>query len=792
MKRFLAALLYPLLLAGVAGAQIAPFDMSPERPPVENPAPALPQPAPQSPVELPSPGNAAQPSVPSSDATPANVVAGAYRRYLLPRPQFVLSGEIAERSWAFHVTDRQAQSPAELHLRYLNAVVVAPEASSLTVQINGVSVLAEAIEASDRARDVVAKIEAGTLRPGRNEIRISAVQRHRTDCTIQSTYELWTEVQPAGTFIAFGASEAGTLADFVDVRTLGPGPSAQPRVTILAPSLSHTNNAGDVIRLAQAIALQSNLTGYRYRIASSPAAEQDDTEILQVFLGSTDELWDIVPDLPASAASGPFAGFLPWREGEPQRLLISGTTREQWLDAIERVVAPVNRPTGMQRATLTTGEWRLPDAPMLFGGREISFADLGIRSEQFSGRRYTSSVAFGLPADFYAGAYGQARIVLDAAYSDAVLPGSLINIYVNGNVAASFPITTRRGAILDRFPIKVTMRHFKPGLNEVMLEVNLRTAQDDACLPGATADPAPRFAIFDTSSLVLPRFGRIAERPNLAGLGGTAYPYGLASQPVQVMTERTDPASLSATANIFARMALNAGRAMPLAFTGSANALRSTDAIFIGWAGGLPAGVLAQVNVDETEALQWASTQRGAPATGRAPGISVETWREQMGGGRLREWLRSVETWLSTTFNITEDMLRFLPGRDAPFVPPASAPLAVAQGLNPAGNGVWTVFAAPDQATLSTGVEGLAASDLWSLLSGQVTTLDRSLQRVEVSPVHATSFYQTQPPSLANYRLIAANWLSTNILSYSLLLVVACLVLGIATSALLSRFGRRH
>ena len=154
--------------------------------------------------------------------------------------------------------------------------------------------------------------------------------------------------------------------------------------------------------------------------------------------------------------------------------------------------------------------------------------------------------------------------------------------------------------------------------------------------------------------------------------------------------------------------------------------------------------------------------------------------------------MRSFETWLSTTFNITEDMLRFLPGRDTPFAPPASAALAVAQGLNPVGNGVWTVFAAPDQAALSAGVESLAASDLWSSLSGHVTTLDRSLQSVTVTPAGATSFHQTQPPSLANYRLIAANWLSTNILSYSLLLVVACLVVGIATSALLSRFGRRH
>jgi hypothetical protein len=44
---------------------------------------------------------------------------------------------------------------------------------------------------------------------------------------------------------------------------------------------------------------------------------------------------------------------------------------------------------------------------------------------------------------------------------------------------------------------------------------------------------------------------------------------------------------------------------------------------------------------------------------------------------------------------------------------------------------------------------------------------------------------------LANARLIAANWLSENILAFSLLLFAACLLLGLATALFLSRLGRK-
>jgi hypothetical protein len=50
---------------------------------------------------------------------------------------------------------------------------------------------------------------------------------------------------------------------------------------------------------------------------------------------------------------------------------------------------------------------------------------------------------------------------------------------------------------------------------------------------------------------------------------------------------------------------------------------------------------------------------------------------------------------------------------------------------------------------------------------------------------------QTQPLSLTNLRLVAANWMSANILQYALVMLACCTFLGVATALLLSRLGRR-
>jgi hypothetical protein len=63
--------------------------------------------------------------------------------------------------------------------------------------------------------------------------------------------------------------------------------------------------------------------------------------------------------------------------------------------------------------------------------------------------------------------------------------------------------------------------------------------------------------------------------------------------------------------------------------------------------------------------------------------------------------------------------------------------------------------------------------------------------KLQVEPINDFRFVQTLPPSLTNLRLVAANWMSANILQYALLMLVCCVFLGAATYLLLNRLGRR-
>jgi hypothetical protein len=777
-------LLAALLVAGTSGAaaQQQPFDMTPERPPVEEAEP-LPQPAPtEDEVEEEPEPEAAQPAQPVRPPQPP----AEARRQLLPDGNLVLGGESASRSWAVHLTAAQAASAATLHLGYQNAVVAAPESSRLQVLINNTVVADQAVRSADGVASIEAAVPPGLLRAGRNDLTMRVRHRHRTDCTVASTYELWTEIYAAQTYLSFSDSAANTFLGVSDLRALAPDAEGRTMVEIVAPAMERLDMTADILRLAQAVALYANQTNLEFAIASAIDPERRD-QSLRVLLGSLEELQMAAGTLPPGAAQGSVTTFLP-RNGESvPTLVVSGRSREEWRAAIDQLLAPVDRAGGTRREALITESWRTPNAPIVYEQRNLTFAELGIPSEQFSGRRYMRSFTFAIPADFYAGSYGEARLLLDAAYSSAVLPGSSINVYVNGNIAASMQLTERRGAILNQMPIKVTMRHFRPGLNEVTVEAELLTEQDDACLPGAAADETPRFAVFDTSRFVMPDFGRIGQYPNLAATAGTGYPYGLANDPVAIVLERDDLAGISTAANMLARIALAAGRTIPVSATTSTDAARQQDAIFIGAINAIPAGVLGQVGVNEESRTSW-TTAAAAPAGQGPDQASLDDWRRQM----ERPGFGDIGDWFSRTFGITIDMMRFTPTDDTAYIPSQADALLVAQGTNPAGNGVWTVIAAPSTDQLAAGSAGLADHRIWGQLSGKVTTLGSDLRTTMSRPVASASFVESQPPSFTNYRLIVANWLSANILSYSLLLVVACVLLGIGTSGLLSRLGRRR
>jgi hypothetical protein len=315
--------------------------------------------------------------------------------------------------------------------------------------------------------------------------------------------------------------------------------------------------------------------------------------------------------------------------------------------------------------------------------------------------------------------------------------------------------------------------------------------EDTACAPAATSSMTPRFALFDTSQFTVPDFARIAQRPNLAALTGTGYPYSRETEPAALFIDRPDADTLSATATLLGQMALTAGHPIPFEPTASPNTVGTRSALFIGSVSQLPSTILAQMNISAASQVAW---RPPAPGQGNIPeaSVTIADWRTRINGGILQGQMQNFQQWMHRNFDITLSSLRFIPSSEQMFTPSNANSFLIAQEANPTNDATWTVVTAPSAGDLRAGAEAMSAQHAWSQIGGRITVYSGKTGKIDTVPVSRFSFVVSQPWSLTNYRLIAANWLSSNILSYALLFVIGSFLLGVSTASVLSKIGRRE
>ena len=806
-----------------AMAQSSPFDMTPERPAQTSPAPVPPAippvaPPPQPPVQVPTP-TPGQPSAPPPFAVqpapqrpaaaplppalvpprqegarpvpaPASSLnADSRRRYILPYEKLSLSGEIDRRQWSIYLTPEQANAAVSLNIGYQNAIVVAPESSNFQVSLNNVALDAARIEAPDSEGNVALKIPPGVLQVGSNVVTLGVQQRHRTDCTIQSTYDLWTDVNPANTYIGFNSDVAGSFANIDDIQATGPDGKAMTSIEIVAPALGNPAFADSLLRLSQALALRTQMPNQTIRFVTAPSTERK-AGTLTVFVGTAREIAGVAGALPPEASAGAFAGFGNAGPGNSSPLFVTGPTPQAVQAAIETLFSSISRTPGAQRTTFSTRSWHAPDVPLVMSDRRIALSELGLQSTEFSGRRFRTEFYVGMPADFYASAYGEASLLLDAAYSSQVLPGSHVDIYVNDQIASTVPISNNGGGIFRHLPIKVTMRHFKPGPNKVTLEAVLMTAQDQACAPGAPASATPRFALFDTSEIHIPNYAQIGRKPDLAAMAGAGQPYRTGG-PVALSLDRFDTDTMSAAATLISRLASVAGHPIDIETVASPLVIGDRDALFVGTISQFPQALISQFNLVPSSQISW-KMGTGVQVPAQNSDTLFNDWRERVDGGIWEGQVSSFEEWMKRNFDLSSDTLRFLPAAEQPYAPPGNVSFMLAQGLSPSGEGVWTLATAPTSAELLDGMQAMTRENRWRDVTGRVAAYDAAAEKIETVEVERPNLYATRAFSLSNWRLIAANWLSSNVLSYSLAFIGFVSLLGFATFVMLRMMGRHR
>ncbi|MDL2408664.1 cellulose biosynthesis cyclic di-GMP-binding regulatory protein BcsB [Rhizobium calliandrae] len=824
MKSVLSALLF-LFGVTVVHAQTAPFDMSGERsktlkpivpetlmprvtapqtttPQVTTPKVTVPQvAAPQiAPSQAATPKASTPQEVTRQPVTPVvparnNPMVTAvpatpeFQRYVVPFADFRLEGEYDRRSWSIYLTPEQAAAPAKFHFAYQNAVVVAPEASQLTILLNNRAIGQQQIGSPDNASAISFDIPRGLLQPGANLVTFEATQRHRTDCNIQSTYELWSDIDPSKTYLSFAEQDAQKPSNTDAIRAIGVDDAGKTEFNLVVPALAQPGTTKPLLRLAQGLSLLSGMPNETFSFNTDSVPPTGPGK-MTVLIGTPAELQPLF-SAPEAAQTAGLATFVKDPRTGSTILLVSGPSWQAVSAAIDTIVSPTDRDPKVLRDTLVTQRWSAPDAPFFSSDTSLAFSQLGINTTEFSGRRFHTSFNVAVPADFYANAYGEATIFLDAAYAKNVQPGSHIDVYVNGSIATTKPITATSGGIFRHLPIRVTMRHFKPGLNTVTLEAMLLTNEDQVCLPGTTSTSTPRFALFDTSEFHMPDYARVGQRPNLAALAGTGYPYNRGTVPAALFIDRADPDTLSATATLLGRVAVVAGHPIAVDLIASPGGVGNRDAIFVGSISQMPTTTLSQMNIATTSQASWRPVIAGQGAEPEAA-ITLAEWRARVGGGALQHQISLFQDWMRRNFDISLSSLQFIPSAERVFTPSNVNSFMIAQGTSATGESTWTIVSAPSAKDLRAGAEAMTSESNWPRIAGHITVYSSKTGKVDTVPVSRFDFVMSQPWSFTNYRLIAANWLSTNILSYAFLVVMLFLLIGVTTSGILAKIGRHE
>ena len=261
-----------------------------------------------------------------------------------------------------------------------------------------------------------------------------------------------------------------------------------------------------------------------------------------------------------------------------------------------------------------------------------------------------------------------------------------------------------------------------------------------------------------------------------------------------------------AALTFLSRVAVSAARVIPVEM-GRPDALGAQPAIFVGALGQFSAPTVSEFGVADAARTKWDEPVRNPTAvvtvdidpssivpnsfgdSSSTEGV-YDRWQNELvsPSGIRGRWLE-FERWLERNFDLSFASLAIFAGPDAPFDPSDRATLVVVQSPKSAGR-QWTMVAGRSTDELVAGVEAITTANFWVGLNGRVAAYDQATGVVSVAP-KAERYTFTSGFSIDNIRLIAANWLSVNIVAYAIALVLLCCILGICTSALLSRLGRR-
>lgn len=828
----------PAHLQGFQPAPAQRESLAPARP---APAPAQ-APAPAASATTPAlPAQSMQPSVASLAPAPSKPTQPVLRRLANNIQGFRLSGEIGASEWPVYFTQNQAHQKLQFQLGYLTAVSVMPEASHLKLIINDTLVGRANIRPTQTVRNIVYDIPPGLIQAGFNSVRIVAEQHHRVDCSLNATYELWTQIDPRKTGFILPPGDPGPVA-FSDLAALPPNDQGALPIRLVLPGETSPQHIERSIRAAQAISLRGRFEQPVVDVGGLAGGEYG----INIVVGAASAIADVLVATRSGAPDGPRAIVSPAAPGRRTTIILTGRTDQEVEAAVGRLAQAEQlrgSPAGLRAARAFPG-YRIE------GGQRVKLRDIGIASEEFSGRLFRLAFNLIMPPDFYAADYGKATLDLAGGYAAGLTNAAQIVVSVNGRNAVSQKLPKAGGDVFKQNPIPLQLGHLRPGLNRIEIEAQVPVAADEACDPLAALNGRKRFLLLDTTEIEIPNIARIARAPDLAVTAVGGFPFSNSDRRPNLYVPSPDRETLGAAATFAAHLAIAGGAPVDFRIAITRPAKDSGPTLVVAPFMALEEDLMSAVGLKRADIRKhWQERFEEAPKTSESEQLSeweqlarnrlvlqrnfpaachmprpAEGFRQAFAYDRMpvasteapksqrdlfAEWDHRVRSqsrimgYISGAVRSVNDMFRgtYSDARgwiDRQLESAALDPLnrnsslILAQNiLGRSADHVWTVVTAPNSGLLAQSMGCLVDPRVWRQISGRIAVLNSDDGAVGTIAASDPMLIVTQPLSVGNLRLIIAGWFSLNSKIYVLCALLMALTLAFSTHVFLRNVGRR-